>query len=517
MAAGIGGLGIRARSFAYQAAVLGGGVAPDPTVVVNTGTYPNLYESVPAGTTDGQRTNAGVPLSGTGTSDGGDAILGTGSVLESTLRSRRTSTAAANSSAGWSSATFVTAFWRGNAAGLGGFLAKIRFGLSAFVAGHQAFIGLRANNADIGNTDPIDLVDCVGIGIDPGEAQWSIFHNDGSGQCTKVALGGGFDVAITHGIELTIVAPSNGSELRWIALNLETGSRRSGVVSTNIPGSTTFLFAHCWANTGDSTTAVRIDLVDFKVGTPNPTIDATGDLGMERWDNVLANTVSGTAAGGRANLGLPGTIVATTISQPALTSGTLLGSTPRTRMVSGTTTNSGAQIRAGAGFHWRGNAAGLGGFVLEIRFAMQAWVIGHRMFVGWRALGSDIGTAEPNALVSIIGLGCTSSQTRWRLMHNDGSGAATEIDLGASFDVTPGDLLELRFVALPNASSIAYRVRNLTTGAAASGTLSTNIPANNVFVGYHVQSNTAGVSGTAVQIECVDVYAQAPYPTLLAA
>lgn len=507
----------RDRKLAFQAAALGGG-APDPVVSYSTLDYPNLYENVPAGTTDGARTIAGLGTVGTGTSDGGDAVLATGSALSMALRSRRVSATGVDQSAGWSSNALVTGFWRGNAAGLGGFLCKMRFGVSQFVTGHQCFVGLRALAADIGNTDPIDLVDCIGVGIDPGDTAWSVFHNDGSGQCTKIPTGIAWSTSMA--LELTILAPQNGAGFSWVLRNLETGFERRGNATSNMPSSTTFLFPHTWANTGGSAgpaaTAVRIDLIDWRIGSASPTRDLTGELGLDAWDNVLQNLPAGGAGGTRAPLGIPLTIVngASGLSQPALASTSLFASWPRTRAVSTTGAGNSAQARAGVSQHFIGNAAQRGGFVWTITFSWEQWVSGFRGFVGLRALGSDIGAAEPDALVNIIGVGVRSDQTRWRVLHNDGSGTATSIDPGASFDVVNQDVLELRVVVAANASSVAVRLRNLTTGASDSRTLSTDLPANTVFLGPHCQTNTAAIT-TPASILCFGAFrVQSPSPLL---
>lgn len=510
------------QSIAYRAAVFGGSGPVDPVVAIVPTDYPNEAHNVPSGSDDGARTSAGISLTGTGTSDGGGAVLSAGSVLASTLRSRRLSATGVDQSCGWSSNAGMSLWWRGNAAGLGGFMIRGRFGLSQWVAGHQAFVGVRALASDIGNTDPRDLVDAIGVGLDPGDTQWSVFHNDGSGQCTKLPLGAAFDVNTAHALEITIIAPQNGATVSWVVRNLETGLQRAGVISTNLPSSTTFLSPHLWANTGSvvgpAATAARIDLIDWTIGSAAPAMDTSGELGLSAWDNVLANLPAGGAAGTRANLGIPMTIVngAGGLSQPVPTSTSLYTSLARTRAVSTVGAGNSAQARAGASQHFIGNAANRGGFAWRMVFAWEQWVAGFRSFVGLRALSSDIGAAEPDALVNIIGIGVRSDQTRWRILHNDASGTATSIDPGASFNVVNADVLELRIVCLANAATVAVRLRNLTTGAVDSRTLATDLPANTVFVGPHCQTNTGAIATPASIISIMDWRVQSPSPLLAA-
>lgn len=147
-----------------------------------------------------------------------------------------------------------------------------------------------------------------------------------------------------------------------------------------------------------------------------------------------------------------------------------------------------ASATAVAGFRYaqlqwgRGNAAGRGGFHLIFRWGPATGVATstNRCFVGMRGATSAPTDVNPSTLTNIIGTGWDSADTNIQFMVNDGSGAATKIDLGASFPRPTADRTESYETALfcaPNGSEIFYEFTNLATGAVATGSVTTDIPA----------------------------------------
>jgi hypothetical protein len=82
-----------------------------------------------------------------------------------------------------------------------------------------------------------------------------------------------------------------------------------------------------------------------------------------------------------------------------------------------------------------------------------------------------------------IGMAINANTGNWNLVHNATGVAPTIIALGANFPVNITDSLELQLFAAPNAATIGYRVTNWTTNLSTTGTISTNMPANTVFLG----------------------------------
>ena len=152
-----------------------------------------------------------------------------------------------------------------------------------------------------------------------------------------------------------------------------------------------------------------------------------------------------------------------------------------------------------------GRSAGApGGFLVQMLWGPATGVATSttRAFCGVRptVAGSDV---EPSTFTNIIGMGWDAADTNIQIMHNDGSGTATKIDLGASFPVPTADRTEVYELQLysPNSltQSVSYRViRYDTTGktiaAETSGTITTDLPAVTQFLGLRTSISAGGTS-----------------------
>lgn len=196
-----------------------------------------------------------------------------------------------------------------------------------------------------------------------------------------------------------------------------------------------------------------------------------------------------------------------TVSHPTLANTNLLTQMRRARFASATTAGSFAGLRGSAAFLWRGNAAGLGGFMVGFRFAMTTNLSGVRAFVGLYASTSALTNADPSTRSNIIGMALDASDANWQIIRASGSSTAVKTDLGASFVKSVTDVYELRLFCAPNSSSISYSVENLSTGATTSGTLTTDLPANTVFLNPYLWI-TNNAQASAAQIELNRFYAE---------
>lgn len=124
-----------------------------------------------------------------------------------------------------------------------------------------------------------------------------------------------------------------------------------------------------------------------------------------------------------------------------------------------------------------------------------------RAFAGMIASTSASTDVDPSTLVDMIGMGWDDTDTNVQIMHNDASGTATKIDLGARFARPTVDLTQiysLMLAAPVGASSVVYRVINWNTGAVATGTLTSNLPATDTqLCGMHVYTSVGGTSGVS--------------------
>lgn len=165
-----------------------------------------------------------------------------------------------------------------------------------------------------------------------------------------------------------------------------------------------------------------------------------------------------------------------------------------------------AGFRSTAAQFARGNAAGRGGFTMICRWGPATGVATstNRCFVGMISSASAPTDVNPSSLVNMFGFGWDAADTNIQFFHNDASGTATKIDLGASFPRPTSDRTEAYEAALfcaPNGSEIFYQLTNLATGDVASGSVTTDIPSNTTLLapkGYMSAGGTSSVIGISL-------------------
>lgn len=192
-----------------------------------------------------------------------------------------------------------------------------------------------------------------------------------------------------------------------------------------------------------------------------------------------------------------------TVSHPALAAGSLRASTRRAIVTSAASANSASELRVAATRAWRGDAAGLGGFFAYFRFGCSSAVAGQRLFVGLMSVTTAISTSQdPAALTNVVGIGNAAADANLQILHNDGSGTCTKVDLGASFPVPSSSnnaIYELTLFAKANDTEIGWRVVRLDTGDATSGTITTSdIPTSTTFLAPHLYVNNNAVASAVI-------------------
>lgn len=207
---------------------------------------------------------------------------------------------------------------------------------------------------------------------------------------------------------------------------------------------------------------------------------------------------SGTASLINAGYPVTATGCTATSTTPAATS--LYDQATHTRCPStAATANASASLRQASTSVWRGNAGTLGGFNTWMRWSIETDNGTTNSFAGLRNGTSSAALAcvtSPANVTDGVFMTCLSTGN-YQLCSNDNVGAATCIDLGANFAcaTVPG-YYELIFTAQPNSSSIEYVVKNLLTGASASGSLTSDLPRNTVFLGWEVNACNGANAGT---------------------
>jgi hypothetical protein len=199
-------------------------------------------------------------------------------------------------------------------------------------------------------------------------------------------------------------------------------------------------------------------------------------------------------------LGMSETVVGTK-SHPAIASTNIRTSRRRGLITSSAVAGTSANLRYAANLVWRGNAANLGGFKLQGRISMSTTDANQRLFFGLTSNTGALANADHSTLLNQICLATDSADANLQIMHNDGAGASTKIDLGANFPARNlTTVYEVTFFAEPNGSDVKYRVVNMATGNIATGTISSDLPSSSTFLTWQLNMNN-GASAVAVGIE----------------
>ncbi|CUA98992.1 DUF2793 domain-containing protein [Pannonibacter indicus] len=201
-----------------------------------------------------------------------------------------------------------------------------------------------------------------------------------------------------------------------------------------------------------------------------------------------------------------------TVSTPALAATNLATSMRRWRLTSAAVVDSVADQRSAGWACWRGNAAGLGGWTFVTRLSLTTLqATGMEFFGLYGSTAALATTLTLAAVVNCIGIGFQrGTHTRWQLVANDGTGAPTQTDMGASFAIATGGVLTLYIAAPPNGSSVWVRVVDEVSGAVFEQEISADLPAATQFLSPRLFLNT-GATAAAVAYDCTGVYVETDF------
>lgn len=199
--------------------------------------------------------------------------------------------------------------------------------------------------------------------------------------------------------------------------------------------------------------------------------------------------------GGVTTLYAGGLTIAYTGSTNAVTPATTTYFTSRNRInnLSGATAGSSATGRHNGLIVTRGDAAGIGGFywTFEGGNADAATVANGRMFAGLYGTNSAIGNVATNSLLNMVGFGWDTGDGNIQFYTNDGSGTASKTDLGSTFpaNTLSVDWYKFEIWCAPNASTIYWKCTRKNTGDVTSGSVSSDLPTNTVYMAPQVWIN----------------------------
>lgn len=153
-----------------------------------------------------------------------------------------------------------------------------------------------------------------------------------------------------------------------------------------------------------------------------------------------------------------------------------------------------------------GSMPGMGGFFFYARCGFDVWTNGGRFYAGLHS-ATTVVSAEPSALANVAGFCCESSDSGAISILTRGSSLATKTSTG--FTITSGKGYDLFLFAAPNSTVLNWRIVELNTGAEASGTVSTTMPAVNTMLTVGVlASNAALTTATAIQLGVNRIYVE---------
>jgi len=193
-----------------------------------------------------------------------------------------------------------------------------------------------------------------------------------------------------------------------------------------------------------------------------------------------------------------------TASHPTPANTNAITQVSRTQYLSVATNQAGTGPRDAIVKLHRGSNPGQGGFFWNMRFATPVTVATTRAFFGvTSATGAFNAAANPSTQLNLIGVGLDDTDTNYQIMHNDGSGTATRVNTSMAFNNT--DWFDFFLFCAPNTSTVGYRLLNLITGASFEGTISTDMPAQNLMLTWQGFLGN-GATASAVTLVVCKVY-----------
>ena len=121
---------------------------------------------------------------------------------------------------------------------------------------------------------------------------------------------------------------------------------------------------------------------------------------------------------------------------------------------------------------------------------------------------------NPSTQTNICGMGYDSADANIQFMHNDGTGTATKIDLGAGFPKPNTDLTAVYEIAMfsrpGTTSAVTYEITNLVTNAVATGTVTTDLPSTTTLIAPYSYMSVGGVS-SVIGFSTMSLYIETDY------
>lgn len=242
-------------------------------------------------------------------------------------------------------------------------------------------------------------------------------------------------------------------------------------------------------------------------GGPAAWADITGRPGL-----VGADGWAFMATPGRwssvSGIGAPLEVQAGTADHPIISNAGLRASMPRWSLTGNGAVDGGvAQAIGYRAAMVSASGSATGGFTYRCRFSITSTQANQRGFIGLLSYVGDSASIEPYNGPDNIGIAFNAAtDANYQIVSHPAYGSLTKVDAGAGFPVgNPSAVLEVTIKNAPGSGSVNWRLRDLNSGAAASGTVSTNLPPPTAGLMHKNFMNNAGSTGV-VSMELMSVY-----------
>lgn len=153
------------------------------------------------------------------------------------------------------------------------------------------------------------------------------------------------------------------------------------------------------------------------------------------------------------------------------------------------------------------SGSAIGGFTYRAKFSVTSALSTQRGFVGLMSyLGNSTG-AEPYNGPDNIGLAYNAgTDANYQMVCHQDYGVLTKQDTGSSFAI--GDtnaVFELLMKNAPGSGTVQWRLKNINSGATASGAFTSNLPGQSAVLSHKAFANNAGNAGV-VSLEFMYVF-----------
>lgn len=221
-----------------------------------------------------------------------------------------------------------------------------------------------------------------------------------------------------------------------------------------------------------------------------------------RWATLPGNNATLTSVGG-----LPIGANAGTTGHPAPSNASLRQSLPRwsgtSAATAGSTYDSSGQGQPRITIS---NAGGLVGFTQTMRFSVTSTVATQRLMMGLTQYGGTWNNVDPYSRTFIIVLGYDASvDSTYQIIHCTSVGASTKVNTGIAINNTNA-VFDFTLANAPGSGDVSWSLKDINSGASASGTLTTNLPPVGTYMYPRIHINNGGTAA-AVSVEVFGVWA----------